>query len=183
MPYTPEQSDDAKNAYDNSFRAAAHNSRDPTAHGDFAGGAENQEEKRMFRKFIAIILVILLAAFTGNAKAIGNSSLEREAQREAKVKEAIRSLGVGELARVKLKLKDGKKLKGYISESGEESFVVTSPETGATTTVAYPQVGQVKGHNLSTGAKIAIGVGILAAVVIVVAVVIAANWPVGFPNR
>jgi len=110
--------------------------------------------------------------------------LERETQRSAKVKEAIRALGTGEQARVRLKLKDGKRLEGYISGSGEESFVVTSPGTGATTTVAYPQVGQVKGHNLSTGAKIAIGVGILAAIVIVVVAIAVANWdPQFFPNR
>jgi len=137
----------------------------------------------MIRKLISLILIILLAAFAVNAKVIGNSPLEREAQRDAKVKEAIRALGTGELARVRLKLKDGKKLEGYISESGEESFVVTTPRTGVTTTVAYPQVGQVKGHNLSTGAKIAIGVGILAVVAIAVVVIAVGNWEGPFPNR
>ncbi|MGH8495262.1 MAG: hypothetical protein ACREVN_03945 [Gammaproteobacteria bacterium] len=137
----------------------------------------------MFRKLISLILIILLATFTCTAKTFGASPLEREAQRDAKVKKAIRSLGVGELARVRLKLKDGKRLEGYISESGEESFVVTSPGTGVTTTVAYPQVGQVKGHNLSTGAKIAIGVGILAVVAIAVVVIAVGNWEGPFPNR
>jgi len=138
----------------------------------------------MFRRLISLILIILMAAGAGNAKAFGNSPLEREAQRDAKIKEAIRALGIGELARVKLKLKDGKRLEGYISGLDEESFVVTSPGTGATTTVAYPQVGQVRGHNLSTGAKIAIGVGILAAIAIAVVVIVAANWdPQFFPDR
>lgn len=137
----------------------------------------------MFRKIISLILIILLAASAVNAKAIGDSPLEREAQRNAKVKETIRALGTGELARVRLKLKDGKKLEGYISESGEESFVVTTPRTGVTTTVAYPQVGQVRGHNLSTGAKIAIGVGILVVVAIAVVVIAVGNREGPFPTR
>jgi hypothetical protein len=36
------------------------------------------------------------------------------------------------------------------------------------TQVAYPQVKSVKGNNLSTGAKIAIGVGIAAAVIVLI---------------
>ena len=37
-------------------------------------------------------------------------------------------------------------------------------ETGAATKVMHGQVQKVKGNNLSTGAKIAIGLGVLAAV-------------------
>ncbi|MGI9067261.1 MAG: hypothetical protein ACR2HX_12780 [Pyrinomonadaceae bacterium] len=37
-------------------------------------------------------------------------------------------------------------------------------KTGEVVTVAYPQVKQVQGNNLSTGAKIAIGVAIIAAI-------------------
>ena len=35
-------------------------------------------------------------------------------------------------------------------------------------TIAYPQVKSVKGNNLSTGAKIAIGVGIVAAIIFII---------------
>jgi len=51
------------------------------------------------------------------------------------------------------------KLKGYIKEVNEEHPVLVQ-QTGAATEVAYPQVKQVKGNNLSTGAKVAIGFGI-----------------------
>ena len=40
-----------------------------------------------------------------------------------------------------------------------------------TTTVAYPDVVQVKGNNLSTGAKIAIAAGIIAGIIIVLYIV------------
>jgi len=67
-------------------------------------------------------------------------------------------LGTGKDARVKIKLRNGTKLKGYVSEINDESFFVVEDSTGATTEVPYPQTKQVKGNNLSSGAKIAIGI-------------------------
>lgn len=71
----------------------------------------------------------------------------------------------GEAARVKVKLRDKTKLEGCVSASDGEGFTVVNPKTGAATPVAYAQVKSVKGNNLSTKAKIAIGVGIAAAVI------------------
>ncbi len=65
-------------------------------------------------------------------------------------------------------MRDKTKLEGYVSAVGDDSFVVTDIKTGVATTVAYPQVKKVKGNNLSTGAKIAIGVGIAAVVLVVI---------------
>lgn len=39
--------------------------------------------------------------------------------------------------------------------------MIVDDKTGGTTAVPYPQVKKVKGNNLSTGAKIVIGVGIV----------------------
>lgn len=53
----------------------------------------------------------------------------------------------------------------FISEAGADSFVIADSTTGAATAVAYTDVAQVKGHNLSKGAKIAIiGLAIAAGV-------------------
>ena len=72
----------------------------------------------------------------------------------------ILKLGVGPDARVAIKLRDNVKLAGYISEVKDDSFVVTDLKTRAATAVSYSDVAQVKGHNLSDGAKTAIGVAI-----------------------
>ena len=77
----------------------------------------------------------------------------------------------GRDARVEVKLRDKTKLKGYISEAGEASFIVVDAKMGVATTVAYPQVKQVKGNNLSTGARIAIAVGLSIALLLVVVLV------------
>jgi hypothetical protein len=96
------------------------------------------------------------------------SKEEKEARFAEKVKTNILKLGIGESARVEVKLRDKTKLKGYISAANGESFTVTDSKTGTVTTVAYPQVKSVKGNNLSTGAKIAIGVGIVAAILFII---------------
>ena len=49
-------------------------------------------------------------------------------------------------------------------------------KTGGATEVPYPQVKSVKGNNLSTGAKIAIGVGIA---ILVIYAILGANDKIG----
>ena len=121
----------------------------------------------MFKKLITLILTIGLVNVL-TASAFAKTSAEKEARQTAKVKTAIQQLGTGEKALVRLELKDKSRLEGYISEAGEESFTVINPRNEGTSTVSYPQVGKIKGHNLSTGAKVAIGVGIAIAVAVIV---------------
>ncbi len=122
----------------------------------------------MFKQSLSWLTVssLILTLFCASPVA-AESKAEKEAQRTEKVKAGIARLGVGSEARVVVKLRDGQKLAGYVREAGEDSFVIADLKTGATTTVAYPDVTQVKGHHLSKGAKIAIvalsiGVGVLA---------------------
>ncbi len=115
----------------------------------------------MFKKYLAFVLIGLLAAVP---PVWAKSKAEKEAQQAEKIKTAILKLGVGSDARVSLKLRDNTKVAGYIREAGAESLVVVDAATGAATTVSYPTVTQVKGNNLSTGAKVAIILGITAAV-------------------
>jgi hypothetical protein len=84
------------------------------------------------------------------------------------VKAGIARLGVGRDARITVKLRDKIKLSGYISRAEADFFVVADANTGAATEVPYTDVTQVKGHNLSTGAKIAIGVAIGAGVTVLI---------------
>lgn len=77
---------------------------------------------------------------------------------------------------MKVKLRDNTRLEGYVSEAGPEHFTVVENKTGATTTVGYSQVKQVKGNNQSKGSKIAIGIGIaIGAALLIAYAVFAAN--------
>lgn len=122
----------------------------------------------MFKKSFAIILVCLLVQMLSVQPATAKSKEEKQAQLTQKVKIEISKLGVGRDARVEVRLQDRTKLAGYISETKDDSFVLTDAKTGAATPVAYADVTQIKGHNLSTGAKVTIGVAIGVAVVVIV---------------
>ena len=82
----------------------------------------------------------------------------KEEKFTGKVKTDIARLGTGTDAKIKVKLKDGTKIKGYVMEVNENQFVVMNSKTGQAVPVAYPQVGQVRGNNLSSGVAIAIGI-------------------------
>ncbi|HEU4510827.1 MAG TPA: hypothetical protein VFR78_21530 [Pyrinomonadaceae bacterium] len=122
----------------------------------------------MFRKVTTVLLVALVLNLGGGRLAYASSKEEKQAQFAEKVKANVMKLGTGESARVKVKLRDKTKLEGYISEAGPETFTVTNRKTGVATTVAYPEVKSVQGNNLSTGAKIAIGVGIAVGILFII---------------
>lgn len=127
----------------------------------------HSKEKLMRKQVLSLMLVALLLHVGSAAPALAKSKAEKEARFAEKVKANILKLGTGESARVQIKLRDKTKLEGYISEAGADSFVVKDVKTGEAMAIPYPQVKQVKGNNLSTGAKIAIGVGIAVAVVLI----------------
>ena len=120
----------------------------------------------MFKRILSVVLVTSLAHLTVcDEWASANTPTEKQAKIAERVKTGINKLGVGTEARVVVKLKDKTKLSGYVSEVRDESFVITNMKTGATTTVAYMNVTQVKGHNLSREAWVGIGVAVVLVVV------------------
>ena len=120
----------------------------------------------MLKKVCSVILSALLLQAAA-VPAFAGTKAEKETKRAEKVRTQIAKLGTGKDALVRIELRDKTKLEGYVSEAGAESFVVTD-KTGKATTVAYPQVGKAKGNNLSTGAKVAIGIGIAAGVFLLI---------------
>ena len=119
----------------------------------------------MYKKFLSLSLACLLFhTSAGLHSAYGKSNPEKQARLAEKTKAGIFKLGVGKESRVAVKLRDKTKLAGYISEIKEDSFILTDLKTGTSTPVNYSDVTQVKGNNLSRGAKIAIGAGIAFAI-------------------
>lgn len=122
----------------------------------------------MFRRSLSVALAAsLLSLFAAAPARAAGSKAEKEARLVVKVKEGVARLGAGPAARVEVTLKDKTKLRGYVAGADAEGFRVVDAKTGAEARVAYPQVRQVKGHNLSTGAKVAIGLGAAAAVLLI----------------
>ncbi len=128
----------------------------------------------MFKKYVTAILTILVINLFLSSIAFA-STKESKLERAEQTKAAITKLGTGTDAKVQVKLYDGTKLKGYITEINSTSFSLMNEKTQAVNEVPYSAAKQVKGNNLSTGAKIAIGVGIGIAATILVLYLIVIN--------
>ena len=115
----------------------------------------------MIKRLVSLVVSNSLVLFLCAGTLVASSREEKEAELAAVVKSRISKLGTGSAARIEVKLRDKTKIKGYVREIAEDHFVVVDDRTGVTTTIAYPQVKQVKSNNLSTGAKYAIFVLIM----------------------
>jgi hypothetical protein len=128
------------------------------------------------KKLLTMMIACLVVSAVSVRPIAASSRAEKEARFAGKVKSGVEKVGSGRDTRVEVKLRDKTRLKGYISEIGNNEFVVTDVKTGASNKVAYADVKQIKGNNLSTGAKIAIGIGIgVGLTILVLFIIIAAN--------
>ena len=120
----------------------------------------------MLRNAFATLLSGILV-LTGFGFQSAYAQTGKEIQTAEKTRVGILKLGIGKDARVEVRLRDNSKLKGYVSAVGEDSFTIADRKTGASSTVAYSDVKQVKGNNDSSrtkviiGAAVAIGIGIV----------------------
>ena len=124
------------------------------------------------KKLLTMIVTCLVLTAISVRPVAATANAEKEARFAGKVKSGIEKLGAGRETRVEVKLRDKTRVKGFVSEIGENDFVVTDAKTGASNKVAYANVAQVKGNNLSTGAKIGIGIGIGAGITILILLLI-----------
>lgn len=114
-----------------------------------------------------MLLAVLLVNLAMMPSVFANNNPEKDAKFAEKVKTKIAKLGKGEDSKVEVKLKDGTKLKGYVSEITDSGFVVTD-KAGNSTSVSYPNAKQVSGHN-KTGIIILVGILAFFTVVIILA--------------
>lgn len=121
----------------------------------------------MFKKNLTLVLTILVLNLSLSASVFAKTNSDKEAKLAEKVKVGITKLGTGQDAQVKIKLKDGTKLNGYISEINADSFVVINEKSGVATEVPYSSPKQIKGNNLSNGAWLAIGIGLAVGLIII----------------
>jgi len=103
--------------------------------------------------WLAAAVLINSQAVLARAKALANPE---------QVKAEVFKRGTGEKAKVKVKLRDGSELRGYISKADEQSFEVQQKD-GKSVTIPYADAASVRKPGLSKGAKIGIGVGVGAA--------------------
>jgi hypothetical protein len=126
----------------------------------------------MLKRLFSIGLVVLLIHAGSSLLIPGIAQAGQGDAATDKIKSTVARRGTGPKAKVTVKLKDQTKLKGYISQSGNDSFSVTDSRTGQVRSLAYTDVTEVKKQGgMSLAAKIGIGVGIaVGALAILVAI-------------
>lgn len=125
----------------------------------------------MIDRILSTVLAVAIVAMATASPALAATKEERQAARRAEVAAKVRSgierLGTGSDARVEVKLYDARRVVGYVSGRDAAGFSVTDPKSGVAPRVAYDDVSKVKGNNLATGWKIAIGAGALFAILLI----------------
>jgi hypothetical protein len=128
----------------------------------------------VLKRLSALALACAVVNASG-AVVFAATQAERDAKALAEAKAKIHRAGTGDRARVRVKLKDGREVKGYVAESGEDDFVVRDTKTDAPTTIAFADVSKVnklptpmtKAQN--TAAYVGAGLGALVIVLMIVA--------------
>ena len=115
-----------------------------------------------FLSFTLFGLVIYGIGFQPVLAATGDDS------KLEKIKCSVRELSKHDSPKVVVKMKNGTKIEGHISQVLDGSFDVVSTETRQTATILYGDVSSVKRQGWSKGSKIALGVGVAAAVTVAV---------------
>jgi hypothetical protein len=88
----------------------------------------------------------------------------------------IAKLGLGEKARATITLKNGTKIKGYVSRADDNDFVIRDRKTDTPTTINYADVAKVqKNRGHSTARNLAIGIGIGAGALLAVILITIAH--------
>ena len=122
----------------------------------------------IYTKQLALVLAFTLA-FQNVSFASSASDAAQPPSQVNKLKTEIQKYDAKK-KQVKVTLRSGTELKGYVSRSDDVSFDFTE-KSGRVSKLNYEDVDKVHGAGLSRGAKIGIGVGVALVVVVVIAAI------------
>ena len=95
------------------------------------------------KRFTVLMLMMgLLSA--GVIFETAHAQTSRGAELAAKSRAKVARIGVGQTAKVEVKLRDESRIKGYVSELQQDSFTVVERDTGGTRNIAYADALEVK---------------------------------------
>ena len=115
---------------------------------------------------LAVVLLLQGLVYSQDLQPAVEQPPASNLQLAEKARMDVQKRGVGEKSRVTVRLRDRTEVKGYISQVEADTFQVTDWKSGQVTTVAYQDVTRIRGGGISTGAKIAIGAGVVAGAMI-----------------
>jgi preprotein translocase subunit SecF len=132
----------------------------------------------MMKKFLKLVLACLLVSTQAGAPVFAADQSSKDAQTPEQVKINVNRAGIGEKARVTVRMKDGTKRKGYVSERHDEDFVLRDRKTDAASTIAYRDVSKIgidRGHSTARNTTIGVAIGVGAVVLVLAALFASIN--------
>ena len=123
----------------------------------------------MIKKYSSITLICLLLVTANFSLITAQTQTDKTASSIAKVKAAVLKRKTGKNKRVQVIMQNESELRGYISQTGEESFELTDSKTKQSRSIFYRDVKKVRGTGLSKTVITSLAVvGTVAAVVLYV---------------
>jgi hypothetical protein len=113
----------------------------------------------MPKRLTPLLLALLVSTLMLQMPARVFAQTVEEAAQIEKVKAEVTSLGAG--TRVSVRLRDKKKLVGYIDYVGKDGFNMTVAKTNASRPIAYSEVAQIERKEKGTSRGLKIGLGII----------------------
>ena len=118
-------------------------------------------------KRLTVLMLLMGVLSAGVVLETAQAQTGRDAELAAKSRAKVAKIGVGQNAKVEVKLRDESRIKGYVSEVHQDSFTVVERETGVSRSVGYADATEVKrsGGGLSTKGWAIIGAAAAGAIV------------------
>ena len=124
----------------------------------------------MLRKSFSLMLAFVFCCTTSGVAVLAQEKTFIKLPEVEKIRQKVLKRGTGVKARARVKLSNGTKLKGYISETGADDFtlVPTDEKRGAPVRINYRDVVEFTAHGkgMSTTSKVLIGTGIAVGVTV-----------------
>ena len=118
----------------------------------------------MFRTLLSVVLIAILSQGINAASVVTAAAAQNggDAQAVEKVRLKVAKIGLGDKAKITVRMKDGRKIKGFVTQAGANDFTVRDRKTGDPTLVLYSDVNKVednRGHSTLRNVLIGVGVG------------------------
>ena len=103
----------------------------------------------MFKKYSALILIISAIHIFVQFSAFAQTQNDKDLRLVLNVKNTIARVGTEPNRKLKVRLRDGTKLKGYITEIKDDHFALLDTKSGKVVSVEYSQVSEARRDGLS----------------------------------
>lgn len=101
---------------------------------------------KKFLTFLLLGMILNSVFYTSSAQGASLSKSTKDEKMVVKLKDGLNKIGVGEDSKVKVKLNNGTKVSGYLSEINNHDFVVVTPNNN-TARIHYDNVKSARGKS------------------------------------